>query len=96
MSAAYARPVADIEGTGIVPSKHIWANSLHTYDIRKRLSRTTDISNILIRSREYIYIHVYIGRINFRYIGLCDLDILREKRLKYLQTVETLMSYRIL
>ena len=47
-----------------VPSKHVEANSRHTYDVTIWLSRTTDNSNIFIRSREvrdnesrlYIYI----------------------------------------
>ena len=35
-----------------VPSKHVEANSRHTYDVTIWLSRTTDNSNIFIRSRE--------------------------------------------
>ena len=39
-----------------VPSKHVLANreanSRHTYDVTIRLSRTTENSNIFIRSRE--------------------------------------------
>ena len=59
-----------------VPSKHVWrteGNSRHTYDVTIWLSRTTDNSNIFIRSREvrdnesrlYIYIYIYI------YIYVC-------------------------
>ena len=33
---------------------------------------------------------------DFRYVRLCDLDIPREKRLNYLQTVETLIRHRVL
>ena len=32
---------------------------------------------------------------NFRYVGLCDLEILREQKLNYLQTVETLISKQL-
>ena len=35
-----------------VPSMHVLANSRHTYDVTIWLSRTTDNSNIFIRSRE--------------------------------------------
>ena len=35
-----------------VPSMHVLANSRHTYDVKIWLSRTTDNSNIFIRSRE--------------------------------------------
>ena len=55
-----------------VPSKHLMANreanSRHTYDVTIWLSRTTDNSNIFIRSREvrdnesrlYKFIYIYI------------------------------------
>ena len=55
-----------------MPSKHIMANreanSRHTYDVTIWLSRTTDNSNIFIRSREvrgnesrlYKFIYIYI------------------------------------
>ena len=33
---------------------------------------------------------------DFRYVRLCDIDILREKWLNYLQTVETLIRRHIL
>ena len=35
-----------------VPSRHVEANSRHTYNITIWLPRTTDNSNIFIRSRE--------------------------------------------
>ena len=35
-----------------VPSKQVESNSRHTYDVTIWLSRTTDNSNIFVRSRE--------------------------------------------
>ena len=35
-----------------VPSKHVEANSRHTYDVTIWLSRTTDNANTFVRSRE--------------------------------------------
>ena len=60
-----------------VPSKHVEANSPHTYDVTIWLSQTTDNSNIFIRSRE-----VRDNESRLYLCSLCNLKTVRDVFMK--------------
>ena len=77
-----------------VPSKHVEANSRHTYDVTIWLSRTTDNSNIFIRSREVrdnesrLYLFFAEKFVSSFCIckGNCELDIVLTRTINILTT----------